>query len=303
MKVMGTTKDKWMKRVKKWTERLVDIAFWACMAVAAYAIAQVFAVTSFKIPSNSMAPALLPGDYILVDKCSGGARLFDVYDALEGKEIDIRRVPGWRKFKRNDVLVFNFPYAPGRWDSIAFDVMKYYVKRCVAVPGDTLEIRKGYYKVAGCAESPGCLPAQKLISLLPDSGVTGMQMETFPWDKGMGWTVKKFGPLPVPAKGQTVKMDSTACKLYRQLVEWEQKKKLRVDGEGNAWLGDSLVEEYRFRENYYFMAGDKADNSQDSRYWGLLPEPFIVGKVWRIWKSVERSSGNLRWNRIGKKVK
>ena len=50
------------------------------------------------------------------------------------------------------------------------------------------------------------------------------------------------------------------------------------------------------------MAGDKADNSQDSRYWGLLPEPFIVGRAWRIWKSEDRNNGNIRWNRIWKKV-
>ena len=67
-------------------------------------------------------------------------------------------------------------------------------------------------------------------------------------------------------------------------------------------MGDSLIQEYCFRENYYFVAGDKADNSQDSRYWGLLPEPFIVGRAWRIWKSEDRNNGNIRWNRIWKKV-
>lgn len=46
-------------------------------------VLQVFVVTSFKIPSDSMEPSLLAGDYILVDKCSGGARLFNVLDAVE----------------------------------------------------------------------------------------------------------------------------------------------------------------------------------------------------------------------------
>ena len=46
---------------------------------------QLFVLTSFKIPSDSMEPSLLAGDYILVDKCSKGARLFDVSAALEKK--------------------------------------------------------------------------------------------------------------------------------------------------------------------------------------------------------------------------
>lgn len=287
---------------RKWAERLVDAAFGVCLLAGAYLLLQVFVLTSFKVPSDSMEPALRPGDYILVDKCSGGARLFDVPDALEGKEVEIRRVPGWRRFRRNDVLVFNFPYSPGRWDSIAFDVMKYYVKRCVAVPGDTLEIRKGYYKVAGHEGTVGSLSAQRDMALLPDSGATGVLMQTYPWDKGLGWTVKEFGPLPVPARGQTVKMDSLAWLLYRQPVEWEQKGRLRVDRKGDVWLNDSLVREYTFRKDYYFVAGDKSVNSQDSRYWGLLPEEYIVGRVWRIWKSVDKETDKIRWERIWKKV-
>ena len=52
-------------------------------------------------------------------------------------------------------------------------------------------------------------------------------------------------------------------------------------------MGDSLILEYRFRENYYFMGGDNMENSEDSRYWGLLPEPYIVGVATRIWMSVD----------------
>ena len=56
-------------------------------------VLQVFVVTSFKIPSDSMEPSLLAGDCILVDKCSGGARLFNVLDAVEKKEVKIQRMP------------------------------------------------------------------------------------------------------------------------------------------------------------------------------------------------------------------
>ena len=87
-----------------------------------------------------MGPALKDGDRILVNKMIKGARLFNVFAALDNKDVTIYRMPGLGHFKRNDVLVFNFPYQMNRWDSIRMNVMQYYVKRCIALPGDTLEI-------------------------------------------------------------------------------------------------------------------------------------------------------------------
>ena len=126
-------------------------------------------------------------------------------------------------------------------------------------------------------------------------------MDAYPWDKYIDWTIQDFGPLHVPARGQTVAMNSTAVKLYRNLIEWEQKEKLTYQGK-EVFLGDSLIREYRFQENYYFMGGDYMENSKDSRYWGLVPEPFVVGVATKIWKSVSPQSGKVRWDRIMKKI-
>lgn len=265
-------------------------------------VLQLFCLTSFKIPSDSMEPALEAGDQIVVNKLIKGARLFDVTAALNREDIDIYRMPALGKLKRNDVLVFNFPYREGRWDSICFDVMKYYVKRCIALPGDTIEIRKGFFKIRGSEEKLGNQFAQKRISILTDSTAYSVVLSTFPWDGSRNWTIQEFGPLPVPCKGQVVKLDRMTVSLYRQLIDWEQKKKVRVEDD-DVFIGDSLVNEYRFKENYYFVAGDRAENSQDSRYWGMLPEPYIVGKATFIWKSVDPVTGSIRWNRIFKRIK
>ena len=53
-----------------------------------------------------------------------------------------------------------------RWDSIRLDVMQYYVKRCIALPGDTLEIREGFYKIRGCDERLGNYNAQQSLANL-----------------------------------------------------------------------------------------------------------------------------------------
>ena len=85
------------------------------------------------------------------------------------------------------------------------------------------------------------------------------------------------------------------------MIEWEQRDKLSLRND-SVWLGDSLITEYQFKKDYYFAAGDNVVNSQDSRYWGLLPEQYIVGVATRIWKSVNPTTEEIRWNRIFKRI-
>lgn len=273
--------------------------------MALLVMVQLFCLTSFKIPTDSMEPALISGDNILVDKMSFGARLFDVFAALRKEEVSIHRVPGVGKIQRNDVLVFNFPY-PGRWDSIGFDVMKYYIKRCVALPGDSFVIRNAHYKVKGCSAFLGNINAQNRMAekLTQGNGksLSEIVFKGYPYDSLIDWSVKEFGPLYIPQRGKVIVMNRENMILYKQLIEWEQKKKLTLS-EGKIYLDKKRITSYRFRKNYYFVAGDKVENSQDSRYWGLLPEEYIVGKAWIIWKSVDKYSDEIRWDRIFKKIK
>ncbi len=281
-------------------DKLFCVSVFLCILILVWFAFQTAVMASFRIPTGSMQPTLQPGDNILVNKTIMGARIFNIWDAAEEKEIEIHRLPGMGKVKRNDVLVFHYPY-PHSNDSVSMHLLKYYVKRCIALPGDTMGIRKGHYYIKGISDPIGYIEAQKRIEKLQKEDARGIVMNTYPWDKYINWTIQDFGPLHVPAAGQTVAMDSTAVKLYRKLVEWEQKKPLswRAD---KVYLGDSLIREYRFRENYYFMGGDNMEHSEDSRYWGLLPEPYIVGIATRIWKSVDQSTGKIRWDRVMKKI-
>ena len=289
-----------MGRIGKYMDKFLSAIFVLCMLMVVWLFLQVTGIASFRVPSDSMQPTLQPGDNILVNKGIMGARIFDILEAAEDKEVKIHRLPGMGKVKRNDVLVFHYPY-PHRNDSLSMHLLKYYVKRCIALPGDTMGITQGHYYIKGMDEPIGNIDAQERIARLKEDDARGIVMDTYPWDKYINWTIQDFGPLHVPARGQTVAMDSTAVKLYRNLIEWEQKKRLtRV--ENKAYLGDSLIQEYRFRENYYFMGGDNMENSKDSRYWGLLPEPYIVGVATRIWKSVDKPTGKTRWDRVMKKI-
>ena len=96
-------------------------------------------------------------------------------------------------------------------------------------------------------------------------------------------------------------MDSMTVTLYHKLIKWEQKKVV-TEQDGKVMLGDSLIHEYTFKENYYFTAGDNGLNSRDSRYWGPVPEPYIVGVATRIWKSVDKYTGEWRSDRFLKGI-
>lgn len=285
----------------KASNKILTILFWMCMAATLWIVLQVFCFTSFKIPTDSMQPALLPGDNIIVNKLAFGGRLFNLAAAAENKSVHIHRMPGFQKIKRNDVLVFNFPY-PGRWDSIAFDVMKYYVKRCVALPGDTFSIVNARYYVKGCSDDLGNVDSQKeLLALLKEGTHKDIYLKGYPHDSLVDWDIKKFGPLYVPAKGSIVIMNQINAILYKQLIEYEQNMKMTISGD-TVFLNNHPIKWYRFRQNYYFMAGDKTRDSQDSRYWGLLPEEFIVGKATFIWKSVKPGTSKWEWERLLKSI-
>lgn len=292
------------KMKEKYYGKVVNITFSICMVIVASFILQLFVVTSFNIPSDSMEPTLLPGDYILVEKCSKGARLFNIFATLDGKRTAIFRIPGLKNLKRNDVLVFNYPY-PKKGEHITFDVMSYYVKRCIALPGDTLEIRKAHYRVRGYNQALGNVEAQFFLHNILISGRAqerGIVVRSYPKNHLFDWSIGEFGPFYIPAKEDVVDMTPRNGVLYKRVIEWEQSKTLKIQDDNTIILGDSIIHRYQFKENYYFVSGDKIANSRDSRYWGLLPESFIVGRAWCIWKSIDRDTNKMRWGRIFKKI-
>lgn len=277
--------------VYKLCRYVVDTLFWGCMVVALFVVMQIFLFSSFKIPSNSMEPGLIAGDYVLVNKLIPGARLFNVFASLRGEQVQIVRLPGLREIRRNDVVVFNYPY-PNNLDRIEMHMMKYYIKRCLGLPGDSLSIVNGYYRVNGIFEPVGNIEGQELFSvqsnkILKDAGLYW----SFPKDSLISWNVKNFGPLYLPRKGDVIDMNRENISIYRKLIEWETGQKL-----------DPRIVSYTFQKNYYFVAGDRIEDSQDSRYWGLLPEEFIVGKATFIWRSMNPQTRGVRWDRICSRI-
>lgn len=284
-------KIKFSETTKK---RIVDTLLYLGIIYLSIQFLRLFCLASFKIPSDSMQPALIPGDHILVNKTIPGARIFDITASIKGERVKIWRTPGLRKLKRNDIIVFNIPY-PDKSDTIRMDIMKYYVKRCIALPGDTFYIQNGIYKIKGIQEPLGNTKAQRQLPNIrhqyPEWMFIGLN----------GWDITQFGPLIIPQKGSTIPINNDNIKIYEHLIHFETGQTIKTDGE-KITLNGQPIYNYTFTKNYYFTAGDNVADSQDSRYWGLLPEEYIVGKAWIIWKSVDQYNNTLRWNRFLRKI-
>ena len=178
---------------------------------------RVFVVSSvIKIPSVSMEPAVLAGDRIIVNKQIPGTRIFrNIRKIRVDGKVQTKRFKGIRKVRRNDILVFNFPYS-GSWDKIDMDLNVFYLKRCVALPGDTFSIEKGIYRVKDCPDSLGCFFRQRELSRMSKDDFSKGVWNSFPYDTTRyQWNIKDFGPLYVPISGASIELDTINFNLYK----------------------------------------------------------------------------------------
>ncbi len=292
-----------MNCIKKTVERAITwcyygIIVFVCMWAAIYLV-RIFFADQFVIPTNSMLPTLIPGDRVIVNKTIMGARLYtNFHFNRDGQTLESVRLRGLRPLNVNDVAVFNFPVLN---DTISFKINYVFCKRIVGLPGDTVSIVGGYYRNNNHPVDLGIPAEQAKVAALPEN-VNDMQgYWCAPW--GSGWNIKDYGPLYVPRKGDIAKVDSVFVKHYGRILRFETGKEVKWDAEQRCAIADgNPIDMHVFSHNYYFMAGDNAIDSNDSRYWGLVPEEHIVGVVDFISYSKDKRSGKYNFNRSFKDV-
>ncbi len=257
------------------------------------------AVASFVVPTGSMEGTVRAGDFLFVNRVVFGPSTPQIIPFLN-IALPYVRLPGLRQPQRGDVIVFIFP---GYRDEIEPREFQYYLKRCVAVAGDTVEIRQKRLFVNG-VEQP--LPPHALLSTLPPP--PGDQYRTFP--RGRGYTRDNYGPLRVPKRGDTLWLN------LQNILEWDIF--IRREGhtvavrDGQILLDGKPARFYVVKRDYCFGLGDNRDNSEDSRYWGFIPMENVVGKpmvVYWSWDPLIPVSSflqkvlSIRWERIGTRVR
>ena len=129
--------------------------------------------------------------------------------------------------------------------------------------------------------------------------------DLYPQNMYTDWTVDNYGPIWIPAKGETIELTIENLPLYERPIVAYEGNKLQVK-DGEIYINGVKTNEYTFGMDYYWMMGDNRHNSQDSRYWGFVPEDHVVGKPLVVWLSLDKDrgwfNGKIRWNRLFKWV-
>lgn len=196
-----------------------------------------FLAEPFRIPSGSMMPTLLVGDFILVNKFTYGIRL----PVFNNKIIELN------KPQRGDIVVFRYPKDP------TVD----YIKRVIGLPGDKI------------------VYSDKKLSI-NDIPITQSSLGIY---QGIGQGTEMNGAEQFVEDLHDVKHDI----LIRN--------------------GAPTVEfTYVVPAGHYFVMGDNRDNSNDSRYWGTVPEANLVGKAFFIWMNWDWQAHGISFGRLGTRL-
>ena len=361
----------------------IDAIIFALVAV--YFI-NVYIFQNYQIPTSSLEKTLRVGDFLCVNKMCYGARVPNTplsmplvqhtmpamlgggKSYIEKPQWEYKRLKGWDKVEKGDIVVFNFPTGDtvctkmqnpdyytlchmygkrtveNRKDVFGdivvrpVDRRENYVKRCVGTPSDSLQIIDNVIYIDGVKEpvhpylqynyivqtdghvlgntyltkigvskedrirlADGLyhfpLTASMKMELEKNPHVLSVEIE--PEEHGgdvyplgyNSWTRDNYGPIYIPAKGDTLMITEENFHLYKRIADAYEFKPIKIG------------EPYVFEMDYYWMMGDNRHKSADSRYWGFVPEDHIVGRPMFVWLSMEKDNpwgkGHIRWSRIG----
>ncbi len=119
------------------------------------------------------------------------------------------------------------------------------------------------------------------------------------------WNVDNYGPIIIPKKGWTVKLDTVTYPIYARCISVYENNKVQIVG-NDILINGKKTDSYTFKMNYYWMMGDNRHDSDDSRFWGFVPEDHIVGKALFVWMSIDDDASffsKIRWSRLFKIIR
>ena len=239
-----------------------------------------FVIEAYRIPTASMEQTLYVGDFLLVNKFVYGART-PRYVPLTDVPLPSFTLPALKRPDRGDVVVFESP----AWKEDPSNGITNFVKRCVGLPGDTVQIVHGFLSVNG--KRVPLPPGAKQRKWIPSSpGYADPRI----YPRGAPFSADEYGPVVVPWAGRVVTLSSHTIDSWSQLIGREGHT---VNVKNDVVLIDgNPSQSYTVGENYYFMMGDNRSNSLDSRFWGFVPEHLIIGKAMLVYWSWDQTASS-----------
>ena len=134
-------------------------------------------------------------------------------------------------------------------------------------------------------------------SLDTSTAAYNVVFENYVWEHK--WTTDNYGKIWIPKKGAKLVLTPDNYTIYERAIRVYEKNDLQYRN-GQFFINGKQTNEYTFQMDYYWMMGDNRHQSQDSRFWGFVPEDRIVGKAWMIWFSWDKGP---RWKRFFKIVR
>ena len=339
-------------------------------------------VNDFLFVSKLSYGPRLPNTPLAIPFVHHTAPIINTKSYLEWIKLPYKRL--WSSpVQRNDVVVFNYPVGDTvigayqsnmnyydalrdeyRGDRQAIldrddiivrpvDKRENFIKRCVAIPGDTLQLKDAILYING---QPAYVPPhsstfysvqtkgqildeetlEKDFNVETDPerqqfGVIGNgtymidlsaeeaeRMKKLPYVESIVKDIKTYnpavfpndtahykcsedfyGPVWIPKKDVTITLTSENIAFYRRIIAVYEQNTLE-EKDGKFIINGKETNQYTFKMNYYWMMGDNRHNSQDSRFWGYVPEDHVVGRASLIWFSW---NGGPRWSRIFRAIK
>ena len=137
----------------------------------------------------------------------------------------------------------------------------------------------------------------KKINHAPDNAI-------FPHVEKLKWSQDNFGPIYIPKKGVTVKLDAESIPFYKQIIKNYEYNDLVINGD-DIFINGEKADSYTFKQDYFYLIGDNRHNSLDARYWGYVPFDHVLGKPVMIWFSWDANAPSftaklksIRWDRM-----
>ncbi len=303
-----------------------------------------------------MKETILPEDRIVVNKLIYGPVLprspfeipwinifyyiysssFEKYEYISWK---YKRLNGFSKIKHQDIVVFR----------LSEKSIETFIKRCVALPGDTIQIINSQVYINGNKQiypnsikykyriftsdqcnleealcKSGLLHSNQFyaptsnecyifatdnelmliqayitvdsVNRVCETKEVGLQ---FSGDSDLEWSIDFFGPIVIPQKGLEIPLTRTNYLLYKDILKHNEG--ILIEYQNNTCKIDGgTVTEYAFRNDYFFVLGDNRYHSEDSRYFGMIPEKLIIGRTKRVLFS--KSNDQFQWKHLLRKL-